>query len=119
MAGYKPWKEFERRHAKRLGGERLWRPDYGDSIPDGQNQQECWDCKALSRQRIVSLFRECRDKYREYAGERHFHLALFDPTQRSVGDLVVCTAERYAQLLAKEELADGVLDAMTEFDPVA
>lgn len=100
-----------------MHGERLWRPDFGDSQPDGQSLVEVWDCKALSRQRVVTLFKECEQKYRAYTGSRSFHLALFDPTQRAVGDLVVSTGERYAELLAKEELADGILGAMTEFDP--
>lgn len=100
-----------------MGGERLWRPDYSDSQPDGHSEREVWDCKALSRQRIVSLFRECEQKYRAYTNGRSFHLALFDPTQARVGDLVVCKATRYEELLAKEALADGLLDAMTEFPP--
>lgn len=114
MASYKPWKELERRHAKRMRGERLWRPDFGESQPDGQSGTDVWDCKALSRQRIVSIFRECEKKYREFTGSRRFHLCLFDPTQPKVGDLVVVSAQHYAHLLACEEMALGVMEAFKE-----
>ena len=117
MANYKPWKALERRHAKRMGGERLWRPDFSDSIPDGQSEKDVWDCKALSRQRIVTLFKECRTKYREFTGDRRFHLCLFDPTQPGVGDLIVLTAEDHKHLLYCEELAEGVMKALMEFQP--
>ena len=111
---YKPWKALERRHAKRMRGERLWRPDFSESMPDGQSDTDAWDCKALSRQRIVTLFAECERKYREFTGSRRFHLCLFDPTRPSVGDLVVLKASDYAHLLHCEELALGVLEAFTE-----
>jgi hypothetical protein len=100
-----------------MEGERLWRPDFSDQMPDGQSDVEVWDCKALSGQRIVTLFRTCEEKYREWTGKRNFHLCLFDPKQKSVGDLVVCRATRYADLLAAEEMCKGLLDAITEFDP--
>lgn len=116
MSDYKPWKAFERRHAKRLLGQRLWRPDFSDSQPDGENEKETWDTKAWSRQRIVAVFEECERKYREFTGGRNFHLGLFDPTRRSVGDLVVCRASRYAELLDKERMVDGILEALLEFD---
>lgn len=115
MSAYKPWKEFERRHAKRLKGVRLWRPDYGDSLPDGETFKDCWDCKALSRQSIVRLFEECEKKYRQYTANRRFHLALFDPTRKHVGDLVVVHADRYAELVEKESLLDNFLQEFTEF----
>lgn len=111
---YKPWKALERRHAKRMQGERLWRPDFGESMPDGQNDRETWDCKALSAQRIVTLFQECERKYREWTGRRNFHLCLFDPKRPSAGDLVVCSATRYAELCEKERLLDGFVTEFTE-----
>lgn len=117
MASYKPWKALERRHAKRLGGERLWRPDFGESMPDGQTDRDTWDCKALSRQRIVALFAECEKKYRDFTGSRRFHLCLFDPTRPRVGDLVVLSASDFEHLLRCEAMTWGVLEGMMEFDP--
>lgn len=96
---YASWKQLERRHAKRMNGERLWRPDFGESMPDGQNEVEVWDCKALSRQAIVKMFLDCEKKYKEFANGRRFHLCLFDPTRRKSGDLVVVRADEYAELV--------------------
>lgn len=114
MSSYKPWKALERRHAKRMGGVRIWRQDFSEEKPDGENETDTWDCKAISGQRVVTLFRECERKYREFTGDRHFHLCLFDPRQPRVGDLVVCRAPRYAELEEKEKLLDGFLQAFTE-----
>lgn len=96
---YEPWKALERRHAKRMGGERLWRPDFGDSQPDGQTAHDVWDAKAYLKFRIHSIFEECERKYRTYTGERRFHLVLFCRERRSVGDLVVLRADDYAELV--------------------
>ena len=117
MANYAPWKAFERRHARRMKGERLWRPDYGDSIPDGQNAQHTWDCKAYASIAVIEWFVRAEKKYREYTNGRHFHLALFSRNHGRHGDFVLIGAERHEELLAKEELADGMLDSITEFDP--
>lgn len=101
---YKPWKELERRHARRMPkGVRLWRPDYGDSAPDGESETDVWDCKALSRQAIVTLFLTCEKKYKAFADGRRFHLCLFDPTRPKSGDLVVLRAEDYAALVRENE----------------
>lgn len=102
---YKPWKELERRHAKRMGGVRLWRPDFGESAPDGESEGDVWDCKALSKQAIVGLYQECEKKYRKYADGRRFHLCLFDPTRRGVGDLVVIPADLYAELCRRPPIS--------------
>lgn len=111
---YKPWKEFERRHAKRMSGVRLWRPDFGESAPDGESDTDVWDCKALSKQAVVTLFVTCEKKYREYAGNRTFHLCLFDPTRPKAGDLVVVPADHYAELVAAAEVGRGLVEAFTE-----
>lgn len=115
MAAYKPWKELERRTAKRFRGVRLWRPDYSDSEPDGHNETDVWDCKALSRQAIVGLWAECEKKYRDYTGLRRFILVLFDPTRPRVGDLVVLHATRYDELLKKEKLLDDHVASFVEY----
>lgn len=100
MSSYKAWKAFERRHAKRMGGERLWRPDYGDSAPDGESATATWDCKAYQRHAAVTMHDDCRRKYVEFTGdERHFHLALYAVTQKAAGDFVVIEADHYASLL--------------------
>lgn len=114
MSSYKPWKALERRHAKRMGGVRLWRPDYSESIPDGESGTDAWDCKALSRQSIVRLFAECEKKYREYTGSRRFHLCLFDPTRSRVGDLVVVRADDFAELIAAAEVGRGFIEFCEE-----
>jgi hypothetical protein len=93
---YAAWKALERRHAKRMEGERLWRPDYGDSMPDGQNEHATWDTKAYARHAAVSLFVECEKKYREFTGDRRFHLCLFARSHPRAGDFVVLRADDYA-----------------------
>lgn len=117
MSSYEPWKALERRHAKRMDGERLWRPDFSDSQPDGQTDLDVWDAKAYGAFRVHTIFSECEKKYREFTGKRRFHLVLFSRKHPRLGDLVVVHADRYAELVAKERLADGIVDAMTEFDP--
>lgn len=105
MSNYKGWKQLERTHAKRMEGERLWRPDFGDSAPDGQSETDVWDCKyTIHSFAICALFFKCFKKYAEWAGDRRFHLLLSDKTtraNRSVGDLVVLRASDYAALVRK------------------
>lgn len=100
---YSPWKALERRHAKRMGGTRLWRPDYGDSAPDGETEYDVWDAKAYTTFRIHTIFWECWQKYKEFAGERRFHLVLYARNQKQVGDLVVLRADEYADLVRRAE----------------
>jgi len=109
---YQGWKELERRHAKRMGGKRLWRPDFGESMPDGENERETWDAKyTIHNFAIVSLFEKCEAKYRAFTGQRNFHLVLFAKKRRCVGDLVVVRADRYAELCEKEALLDSQVEA--------
>jgi hypothetical protein len=98
---YTPWKELERRHAKRMNGERLWRPDFGDSIPDGQSATDAWDCKCYLRHAAVTMFAEAEKKYREYTGKRRFHLVLFSRERRGAGDFVLLRADDFTDLLKK------------------
>lgn len=110
--GYAAWKELERRHAKRMGGERLWRPDFGDSQPDGQSATDVWDTKAYARFSVISLFVECEKKYRAFTGKRRFHLCLFSRDKRTAGDFVLCRAETFAQLCRdSDELAERKAEA--------
>jgi hypothetical protein len=104
MANYKAWKAFERRFAKLMCGVRLWRPDYGDSAPDGESATHTWDCKAYAKIWAVSMFVKCERKYREYTGERRFVLALFAREHRTAGDFVMLRATDYAK--DQEELRD-------------
>jgi hypothetical protein len=97
-----------------MQGERLWRPDFGESAPDGQSVTDVWDCKALSRQAIVSLYVECEKKYRDWANGRRFHLCLFDPTRPKAGDLVVLKADAYAELVAAADVGRGLVLMFTE-----
>lgn len=105
MSGYSAWKTMERRFAKLMRGERLWRPDYGDSIPDGENETHTWDTKAYQRHAAVTLFVQNEKKYREYTGKRRFVLALFARNYRSQGDFVLVRAKDYAR---DQEIIDRV-----------
>lgn len=96
---YHPWKELERRHAKRMGGVRLWRPDYSDSQPDGETDADTWDAKARESYALHTTFQSCEKKYRKFTGERRFHLVLFSRKHPKVGDLVVLRADDYAALV--------------------
>ena len=117
MSAYKPWKELERRHAKRMGGERLWRPDFGDSAPDGQTAHDVWDAKAYATFRVHTIFHECFTRYREWAGDRRFHLVLFSRKNKHVGDLVVLRADDYAadrkELIELRSMLDDFVKGFT------
>lgn len=102
---YKAWKALERRHAKRMKGKRLWRPDYSDSIPDGESTTETWDAKAYARHSVVSMYLEAEAKYRAFTGDRRFHLVLFSRDRPQSGDFVLVRAEVYAQLAADADRA--------------
>lgn len=102
MAKYEPWKALERRHAKRMRGVRLWRPDYSDSIPDGENEEEAWDAKAYAHFSVITLFVEAERKYREYTAGRRFHLCLFARDRKAAGDFVLLRATDYAALVANQ-----------------
>lgn len=108
MPGYKGWKALERRHAKRVGGIRLWRPDFGESMPDGESERETWDAKySVNKVALLSIFAVCEKKYRDFTGSRNFHMVFYSKTQSALGDIVACTAARYAELLEKEALLDS------------
>ena len=100
---YSAWKQLERRHAKRMEGERLWRPDFGDSIPDGESDTDTWDTKAYAKFSVVALYRECEKKYRDFTGSRRFHLVLFDRRFPKLGDLVLLPADEFADLVRDAE----------------
>ncbi len=84
-----------------MKGERLWRPDYGDSAPDGECATDVWDAKCYQRHAVARLYQEARDKYRKYADGRRFHLVLYDRSRRGLGDLVVLHADDFTDLLKK------------------
>jgi hypothetical protein len=93
---HQPWKDFERRFAKLMGGVRLWRPDYGDSIPDGESDTHTWDTKCYQRFSVVEMFQVNELKYRKFTGDRRFLLALFSREHRGAGDFVLLRAKDYA-----------------------
>jgi hypothetical protein len=95
------WKQTERRVAKALGGKRLWRPDYGDSQPDGENDLEVWDTKCYRRHAAVTLFLECEAKYRTFAAGRRFLLVLFSRERNRQGDFVLLRMSDYLNLKRK------------------
>jgi hypothetical protein len=96
-SAYSAWKTFERRFAKLMGGVRLWRPDYGDSAPDGESRTHTWDTKAYKRHAAVTLFVECEKKYRQFTGQRRFVLALFAREHSKAGDFVLVRAKDYVE----------------------
>ncbi len=95
---HEPWKDLERRHAKRMQGQRLWRPDFSDSQPDGISTLtgDTWDTKCYKRFSIISLFIECEKKYREFTGRHRFTLVLFSRDKPKGGDFVLVRANDYA-----------------------
>ena len=109
MSVSRPWKDLERRHAKRMRGKRLWRPDFGESMPDGESATDTWDAKCYARFSVARLFEEAEKKYRAFTGSRAFHLVIYDRSRKGVGDLVVVKADRYAQLVELERRVDRVL----------
>lgn len=111
MSRSAPWKDLERRHARRMGGQRLWRPDFGETLPDGESATDVWDAKCYKRFAIISLFAVAMRKYRRFTGDRRFHLVIFGREQRGAGDLVVLRADDYAAdrrvVAAARELVDS------------
>jgi hypothetical protein len=106
MSVSKPWKALERRHAKRMpNGVRLWRPDFGESMPDGESPTDTWDAKCYKRFSVVELFVRCELKYRRFTGDRRFHLVLFSRDHPRAGDFVLLRASDYAELVAAQRLA--------------
>lgn len=107
MSVSKPWKDQERRHAKRMPqGERIWRQDFSEVAPDGENPTDIWDSKRLARLKgFVELFYECEKKYRSFGQGRRFHMVInYSESRRR--DLVVVDAEHYAQLVREAENLD-------------
>lgn len=104
MSVSRPWKDLERRHAKRMGGVRLWRPDFGESLPDGESYSDVWDAKCYKRFSVVEMFERAERKYRAFTNGRRFHLALFSREHPRAGDFVLLRAADYADLV---ERADG------------
>lgn len=104
MSKHAPWKDLERRHAKRFpGGVRLWREDFGDSAPDGESPTDVWDTKCYQRFSVVELFVRCERKYRQHAQGRRFHLGLFSREHPRAGDFVLVRARDFAELVEAEE----------------
>jgi hypothetical protein len=92
----RPWKALERRHAKRMRGERLWRQDFSEVAPDGENPDEIWDTKCFKRFSVVELFLRCESKYKAFANGRRFTLVLFSREHPKAGDFVLLRASDYA-----------------------
>lgn len=109
MAKYTPWKAFERRFAKLMGGTRLWRPDYSDSEPDGESDTHTWDCKAYLKIWAITRYVEAEKKYREHAAGRRFVLALFAREHKNAGDFVLVRAPEYARDQRILERLDAIL----------
>jgi hypothetical protein len=89
MAANAAWKDFERRFAKKLKGRRLWRPDFSDSQPDGENGVFVWDTKCYQRHSTISLWVEAWRKYAGFGSGRPLLLGLFSREKPRAGDFVV------------------------------
>ena len=112
MSVSKPWKALERRFAKLMGGERLWRPDFSEELPDGQSDTDVWDAKCYKRFSVVEMFVRCELKYRKFTGDRRFVLVLFSRAHPRAGDFVLVPAKRYAELVqASTESKKGEAEA--------
>ena len=109
MAKHSPWKDLERRHAKRMAGTRIWRQDFGEVAPDGESETDTWDCKCYQRFSVIALFQIAERKYRAFNKGRRFHLCLFSREHRGAGDFVLLRATDFEVLLAKERLLDKKL----------
>lgn len=96
---YSPWKELERRHARRMRGARYWRQDFGEQAPDGESETDYWDAKCYTTFRVHSIFWECFQKYKAWSEGKTFHLVLYSRKHKHVGDLVVLRADDYAALV--------------------
>ena len=102
MSLSKPWKAFERRHALRMGGIRIWRQDYGEVAPDGESKTDTWDCKCYKSHAAITKYVEAEAKYRKFTNGRRFHLALFARNHPRSGDFVLLRAIDFENLLRKE-----------------
>jgi hypothetical protein len=100
--GKQSWKVLERYWAAVEGGVRLWRQDYSESIPDGENDRATWDTKCWKPLALPgwNLYWKCEQKYRDYSGDRHFKLVLRPPASHR-GALVLMHEDEYAELLAR------------------
>lgn len=96
MSVSRPWKALERRHAKRMLGVRLWRQDFSEVAPDGENPHEIWDTKCFKRFSVIELYLRCEKKYRAFAAGRRFTLVLFSREHPRAGDFVLLRADDYA-----------------------
>jgi len=108
MSLSKPWKSFERRHAKRLGTSRIWRQDFGEVAPDGETETDIWDCKCYQRFSVVEMFVKRERDYREFGRGRRFHLALFSREHPRAGDFVLIQADYFTELLASHRTEGDV-----------
>jgi len=109
---YEPWKEFERRFAKLMGGVRLWRPDFSDSDPDGESDTHTWDCKVRASHAAVGTYVDCEKKYRKHANGRRFILALYSRKHPKAGDFVLLRAADYAKDQEELSLCRPFLEAL-------
>lgn len=109
MSAAAAWKALERRTAKKLRGVRLWRPDFSDSIPDGESERFVWDAKCYQRHAAISLWVEAWKKYAGYAKGRPLLLVLFARERRGAGDFVLLRMDDFLTLIEKEDRR-GTLD---------
>lgn len=86
-----------------MNGVRLWRPDYGDSAPDGESATDTWDCKAYLAHAAITLFLRAEAKYKAYADGRRFHLCLFARKHPKAGDFVLLRASDFQHLIEIED----------------
>ena len=105
MSASAPWKALERRAAKKLGGVRLWRPDFSDSQPDGESDEFVWDAKCYQRFSIITLWLEAWRKYARFAKGRPLLLVLYSREHRGAGDFVLLRMEDFISILKERDQA--------------
>lgn len=101
MSASRPWKALERRIAKLLGGERIWRQDFSEVAPDVVTEFETVDCKCYQRFSVVDIWVKRERDYRDYTRGRRFVLALFSRDHPRAGDFILIRGDDYVALKRK------------------
>jgi len=89
------WKRHERQVAKALGGKRIIRTDFSQSLPDVQHPLLCIECKY--RKKISSFLKDGLTQAQKYAPRKIPVLVVKEKGMR--GALVVMKIEDFKKIL--------------------